>query len=63
MYYNLRRVRRQRMMRRTVYTNHMKDAVATIKSYIPDFLAVCGIGVVVFYLMPIFLSVFAATIK
>jgi len=51
------------MMRRTVYANQLKDAVATIKSYIPDFLAVCGVGVVVFYLMPIFLSVFAATIK
>lgn len=48
-----------RMSQRNAIINTLKHVVVTIKSIIPEFMAAIGMTIVVFFLIPIFIRIFA----
>jgi len=53
MIYTKRRVLRQRMMRRAVFTEYIRNSIAAIKGFVPEVVAAAAFMFMVFYLLPI----------
>lgn len=63
MIYTRRRQYRYRMMMLATIKNRIRDLVSMLIGYLPDLMALVGVAIVMFYLLPMFFAVIAAAFQ